>query len=458
MLKVLSPYHTVDGLFVYRGCNSSESTMTELKKTPRNINEWYTYLNAINPNVIKLGLERVRAAAERLGVASFPNARVVEIAGTNGKGSTAHMVASVLCAAGIRTGLYTSPHILRFSERIMINGVEASNDELCTAFELVLKAEDPNEPLTFFEFTTLAAFLIFKSNDCEVLVLEVGLGGRLDAVNILDADIAVIPSIGLDHCKLLGNTLHEIATEKAGIIKPSTEAVIAGELDDEALDVIRTKCQDCHAVLHESGRNMTWKIEDDTHISMLSPIAFSYLEVPTMPLINAPLSFGVIQILRLAYKFHILDRDIIYGFSHTVLHGRFERISHKPEVIIDVAHNPPAAAYLSSCLRRNGNKRRYAVTGMLKDKDINATLSIMAPNFEKFYVCPLPGERGAGISTIVGALAACGVNPERIECCLDPYEAYERALNDLPEDGQVIVFGSFVTVEKVLEGIGGGRF
>ena len=108
MLKVLSPYHTVDGLFVYRGCNSSESTMTELKKTPRNINEWYTYLNAINPNVIKLGVERVRAAAERLGVASFPNARVVEIAGTNGKGSTAHMVASVLCAAGIRTGLYTS--------------------------------------------------------------------------------------------------------------------------------------------------------------------------------------------------------------------------------------------------------------------------------------------------------------------------------------------------------------
>lgn len=432
--------------------------MTTLSNTPRNIEEWFTYLNAINPNVIKLGLERVRSVAERLGVLNFPQARIVEIAGTNGKGSTAHMISSVLCAAGVRTGLYTSPHILRFSERIIINGVEASDDEMCTAFERVLDAENPDEPLTFFEFTTLAALLIFKQNDCQVLVLEVGLGGRLDAVNILDADIAVIPSIGLDHCKILGNTIADIAYEKAGIIKASTEAVITGMLPLEAQEVIKTRCKSCMATLHEAGKSILWDIEDNTHISMKAPIPFKNLEVPSMPLINAPLSFAVIQLLRLAYKFHILDRDITYGFKHTTLHGRFERIGSKPEVIIDVAHNPPAASYLGSCLRRTGEKRRYAVVGMLKDKDIFSTLHILVPYFERFYVCPLPGERGAGISTIVGALAQSGVNPDRIECCLDPYEAYERAVSDMIDEGQVIVFGSFVTVEKVLEGIDKQKF
>lgn len=424
--------------------------MIENQSMPKNIQEWQSYLNHVNPNIMKLGLERVRAVARTIGVDDFKKAKIITVAGTNGKGSTATMLASILECAGIKTGLYTSPHILRFSERIICGGLEASNDDLCNAFEKVYAAQDPSDPLTFFEFTTLAALSIFKYNSCDVLILEVGLGGRLDAVNILDADIAIIPSIGLDHCHLLGNTISDIAAEKAGIIKSSTTATIVGDLPLDALGVIVDKVSSFHGVLHQLGQSIKVDWTGNHSFDLLSPIEIKNLEVPTLPLINAPLAVAAALLLRIAFKFHIIDDDIKNGLSMARLQGRFEEICKDPSITIDVAHNPPAASYLHKCILARGKKRRLAVVGMLKDKDISNTLINLFDDFERFYVCTLPGPRGADKTVIAQTLKALGVPSDNIICFDNVIDAYEIARCELSQNVDLYVFGSFLTVEQVL--------
>ncbi len=422
---------------------------------PDTIQGWNEYLNGVNPNVIKLGLERVRFVAARLGVDKpRDGVKVITVAGTNGKGSTAVMLASILEQAGYRTGLYTSPHILRFSERIIYGGVEASEDDLIEAFRTVYKAQDEEHQLTFFEFTTLAALLIFKNRLCDVLVLEVGLGGRLDAVNILDADIALIPSIGLDHCHILGDTIAKIAFEKAGIIKEHTKAVVTGALEDETISEIQKQAKKTHTVVHSIGSNIKIDFKDATHFSILEPVEISDLEVPSLPLINAPLSVVAAILLRMAFKLDISDSDIRRGLKSAVLHGRLEYISKNPDVLIDVAHNPPAAHYLASRLL-SVPKNRYAVIGMLKDKDIRSTLHEMTEKniFEKFFVCSLPGERGASQDLVADALLNNGVSQASIKKCSTVSNAYKEALAELPSGYELVVFGSFVTVEELLRSI-----
>lgn len=420
-------------------------------KIPRNITEWEEYLNNINPNIIKLGLERVKTAAQRLGVDTFPNTKIISVAGTNGKGSTATMLSSILETAGIRTGLYTSPHILRFSERIIYGGVHASDDDLCLAFEEVYKVQQEDCQLTFFEFTTLAALYIFKERGCEVLILEVGLGGRLDATNILDADIVIIPSIGLDHCALLGDTIAKIATEKAGIIKNNTSAIIVGELDKEAMDVISGHAYAARSVIHQLGKSIKITRTSETTFDFDAPIQVKNVEVPTLPLINAPLSVAAALLLRVAYKFDIRDDDIRIGIKNAVLHGRLEQINKNPSVIVDVAHNPPAAAYLNSCLARRNMCKRYAIIGMLKDKDIGNTLINVAYSFDRIYAVSLPGERGADKRVIYDALCSIGYSESNIACFDNVIDAYELALVELPNNAELVVFGSFLTVERVLD-------
>lgn len=425
--------------------------MTENICMPKNIVDWQHFLNNVNPNIMKLGLERVRAVAHKMGVDDFGKTKIVTVAGTNGKGSTATMLASILESAGIKTGLYTSPHILRFSERIICGGLEASNDDLCNAFEKVYANQDFADPLTFFEFTTLAALSLFKESACEVLVLEVGLGGRLDAVNILDADIAIIPSIGLDHCQLLGNTLADIAAEKAGIIKSSTTATIIGDLPKEALAVISDKVAGFHGVLHQLGKSLQVEWTSPTSFNMLNPIPLNNLVVPSLPLINAPLSVAAALLLRIAFKYHILDNDIITGLEIAKLQGRFEQISTNPSITVDVAHNPPAAAYLHKCIISRGEKRRLAVVGMLKDKDISRTLLNVVGDFERFYVCTLPGPRGADKNIITKTLKALGVSEDNIVSFDNVIDAYEIACCEILQNADLYVFGSFLTVEQVLK-------
>ncbi|WP_274968928.1 bifunctional folylpolyglutamate synthase/dihydrofolate synthase [Succinimonas amylolytica] len=419
------------------------------------IEAWQEYLGKVNPNVIKLGLERVRHVAAVLGVDTVgEDVRVVTVAGTNGKGSTAAMLAAILENAGYRTGLYTSPHIRTFNERIVYGGVMASDDDLIEAFEAVYTAMDDDHELTFFEFTTLAALYIFRNRLCNVLVLEVGLGGRLDAVNILDADIALIPSIGLDHCQILGSTLKEIAYEKAGIIKDHTVAVVTGELPEVCRNEIGSQAAQHEAALHIVGKNLKIRTVDATHFDFLAPIEILNLEVPALPLINAPLSVAAALLLRLVFKFGISDSDIRAGLRNATLHGRLEKISASPDVLIDVAHNPPAARYLAKYLNLN-SRPRNAVIGMLKDKDIENTLREYTDLnlFEHYYVCSLPGERGAQGYLLEDKLMALGIPRYRIQTFDTAAQAYRAALAELPVDSELLVTGSFITVEEVLKSI-----
>ena len=433
--------------------------MTKGSMPAPSIAAWQEYLNKLNPNVIKLGLERAHLAAARLGVDKVSDdVRVVTVAGTNGKGSCAAMLAAILENAGYRTGLYTSPHIRSFNERIVYGGVMASDDDLIEAFEAVYEVLDEECPLTFFEFTTLAALYIFKNHLCNVLVLEVGLGGRLDAVNILDADIALIPSIGLDHCQILGSTLKEIAIEKAGIIKDRTVAVVTGELPEVCRNEIGAIAARHQAALHVVGRNLKIRVSDDTHFDMRAPIEILNLEVPSLPLINAPLSVTAALLLRLVFKFDISDGAIRAGLMNAHLPGRLERISRNPDVLLDVAHNPPAAHYLAERLNLNPRPRN-AVIGMLKDKDIRSTLKEFTDLdlFEHYFVCSLPGERGAESVVIEETLLALGIPRYRIASFDTAAQAYRAALSELPVDSELVVVGSFVTAEEVLKSIDDGQ-
>lgn len=426
---------------------------------PDDLSAWESYLYAINPNIIKLGLDRIKSVAHHMGVAEFPESRVITVAGTNGKGSTATMIAGALTACGIKTGLYTSPHILNFNERIAIDGSCASPFSLCEAFSAVYDAcAETGIELTFFEYTTLAAFYLFKKNNCQVLVLEVGLGGRLDAVNILDCDIAVIPSIGLDHCALLGNTEEAIAGEKAGIIKSGTTQVILGYMSEGARRVITetaervTGRKDCMQLL---GENLEVEYTDNTHFNLIKPFRVDGVTVPTLPLINAPLSLTAVLFIAESLKnitgLHISTEAILKGIEKARLHGRVETVSENPCVILDVAHNPPAMRYLASVLRNRGEKIRYAVIGMLKDKDIVSSLREISGLFSRIYVCSLPGERGSTASHVKDSLIEAGYSACQISDFDTVKEAYAKALTELPSGGELIVCGSFVTAEELLK-------
>lgn len=428
---------------------------SELSVKPVSLQDWEKYLYAINPNRIELGLDRIRKVASYMGVDSFPKSRVVTVAGTNGKGSTASMLASALSASGIKCGLYTSPHILNFNERIAVNSVNADSDSLCEAFSAVYDAvEATGIGLTFFEYTTLAAFYVFKKAECQVVVLEVGLGGRLDAVNIIDCDIAIIPSIGMDHCAILGNTEAEIAHEKAGIIKSGTACVLLGYLSDEAGNTIMKEVRD--RGLPESAvlsleKEIGVEFTDSTHFNLIKPFTVSGVHVPALPLINAPLSLTAALFIMEQMGLNPDLSRLLEGIRTTRLHGRVEIISENPTVILDVAHNPPAMKYLAGMLRQRGSRTRYAVIGMLKDKDIYSSLKELNGVFSRIYICSLPGERGSTSEYVKENLLKTGMSEGDIRTYDTAYEAYTAALGDLPSDSELVVCGSFVTAEELLK-------
>ncbi|MGN1392881.1 MAG: bifunctional folylpolyglutamate synthase/dihydrofolate synthase [Succinivibrionaceae bacterium] len=418
---------------------------------PQNFDEWQDYLNNLNPNIIDLGLDRIKVVAQHLDVLNFPNTKIVTVAGTNGKGSTATMLSSILNHSNISVGLYTSPHILKFNERIICNGSEVLDTELCDAYGEVLSSQkELGVHLTFFEFTTLAALYIYKKNKCQVLVLEVGLGGRLDATNILDADIVIIPSIGLDHCHILGDTIEKIAFEKAGVIKPTTRSVIVGNIEENALEVIKNSLSKDQS-LFELNKDIIYQKNNNTNFLFKKPVIIDNIEIPTLPMINAPLSIMASLLLSENKEYSSINETTIKeGIKNAVLRGRFEVISNNPITIIDVAHNPPAARYLNDCLQNRIKKERYAVIGMLKDKDIRSTLSYVIGNFSKIYTSSLLGPRGAPKEEMVDVLLSLGVNKNNIMVYNSITDAYNAAKNDIPHDAELVVFGSFLTVEQVL--------
>lgn len=404
-----------------------------------NLALWLDYLMAIHPTEIDMGLARVSVVADRLGLRSWGDTKVVTVAGTNGKGTTCAMVEQVLLLAGHSVGVYSSPHILKYNERIRINGIDASDTQIVEAF-VAINCARGDISLSFFEFATLAGLYLFKSSKPDVILLEVGLGGRLDATNIIDADIAVVTSIDLDHQEYLGDTRESVAAEKAGVFRASRPAIV-GEPDIPAtlLEVAKVK----EAVLYCVGKEFSYQLNprDRNYWDFNgSKRVISHLPLPQLPLPNAATALAVIELGWPEISVDIIKQAI----SNARLEGRFELVCEQPLIILDVAHNPHAARYLATRLNTLKFKRLYALCGMLKDKDCTEVINILADQIDHWSFAALDTVRSASPQQLQAALRASGSSSQYANLS----DAWSDLSSTLTSDDAVIVFGSFYTVAE----------
>ena len=408
----------------------------------RSLAGWLEYIERQHPQAIALGLERVAEVYSRLQISiSCP---VFAVAGTNGKGSTCAMLEAVLRSAGYRTGLYTSPHVLRYNERVRIAGREAGDAALCEAFAAVESARGA-VPLTYFEFGTLAAFHLFSREHLEAAILEVGLGGRLDAVNVLDADCAVLTSVGIDHVEYLGDSREAIGREKAGIFRSGSPAVVA---DPQPPESVLEEIRRAGARPLLIGRDFGYRAQGSQWAYWGPAGKRPGLAHPAlrgaMQLRNASAAFAALDSLR--ERLPIAMQDVRRALAEVALPGRFQVLPGRPQVILDVAHNPEAAAVLASNLADSGfSPETIAVFGMLRDKDIAGVVRAVAPRVTRWHLATLPGPRGAGAAELMNVLSR-----EKIRTPAFAHETVATALaaarNEAGEGDKIIVFGSFLTV------------
>ena len=421
---------------------------------PRTLDAWLTYLETLHPKAIAMGLDRIVAVAQRMSIRI--DCAVITVAGTNGKGSTCAMLETIYRRAGFRTALYTSPHLIRFNERVRIDASEASDEALTGAFETVEAARESGHadavatPLTYFEFSTLAALLLFSEARLDVLILEVGLGGRLDAVNLIDADVAVISSIDIDHVDYLGTTREDIGREKAGIFRPAKRAVCG---DPNPPQSLLDHAAAIGAPLWRIGRDYGYAAEG-TQWRYEGPGGARYgLPYPALrgahQLGNAATALAAVDALR--ERLPVSAGAVREGLVHVELAGRFQVLPGRPAIVLDVAHNPQAARALADTLSTMGYfPRTLGVFGMLADKDIDAVVSALAPRIDAWYVAPLPGPRGASSARIEAALTDRGVAERSIRAFADIGQAFDAARNDANETDRIAAFGSFLTVGAAL--------
>lgn len=406
---------------------------------------WLTYLTQQHSKIIDMGLERVGAVARQLDLL-YPAPKVVTVAGTNGKGTTCHTLESILIEAGLKVGVYSSPHLLDYTERVRIQGKMLAEAEFCRVFADI-ESKRGTTTLTYFEYGTLAALQLFKQAKLDVVILEVGLGGRLDATNIVDADIAAITSIALDHIDWLGGDREQIGYEKAGIFRSGRYAVV-GEPDmpqsiNEVAQTLGVKLFRCGVDWQYELQNDHWHWRSHDH-------DFNQLPVPNVPLANAATALAIIDCLIKqgdAIGQAISLSAIQQGLIKAKLPGRFQIICEQPWVILDVAHNPHAAAYLADRLARlprQKNTKVHAVVAMLADKDIKSTLSYLAAQVDKWYLASLSEIRGADAAQ----LAQYVESPYQFATVKD---AWLQAMAEADKQDIVLVCGSFHTVAEVME-------
>ncbi|MBI2317674.1 MAG: bifunctional tetrahydrofolate synthase/dihydrofolate synthase [Betaproteobacteria bacterium] len=412
----------------------------------RNLPEWLEYIERIHPKMIALGLDRVMRVKERLGV-SFAGP-IITVAGTNGKGSTCAMLESILRSGGYRVGLYSSPHLLAYNERVRLNGTAVGDERLCRAFEQV-EAARGEVALTYFEFGTLAAWLIFASEPLDALVLEVGMGGRLDAVNAFDTDCAIVTGVDIDHTEYLGSTREAIGAEKAGIFRRGKPAIVS---DLAAPSSVLERAAAIGADLRLAGRDFGWSALGEhwscwNRDSRVDGLAFPALRGAAQ-LQNAAASVAALDALRALLP--VGPQAVSGGLASVALPARFQVLPGRPAVVLDVAHNPQAAAVLAHNLSEMGFFRdTYAVLGMLRDKDIAAVSRALAGRVSAWYAVSLDGPRGASAAAVAQAIRSAGAGGEVIACD-SPRAAYAIARNRAGDDARIVVFGSFYTVADVL--------
>jgi len=424
---------------------------------PRTLADWLAHLESLHPKGqagIELGLERVARVKAALGQKEF--CPVITVGGTNGKGSVCAYLENILDRAGCKVGCYTSPHLLHYNERVKINGQPVDDEALCAAFARVEAARGA-DALTYFEFGTLAAWEVFSAAGVEAIVLEVGLGGRLDAVNIYEPDVAVITGIALDHTDWLGSTREDIGREKAGILRSGKPALCADAKPPQSL---LDHAAAIGAELKLIGRDFGFEKSTEDRLQwrywhtiggelQRRALAFPGLR-GSAQLANASVALTALECLkdRLPVSMGAIRRGLI----ETEVAGRFQVLPGQPTAILDVAHNPQSAQVLADNLSNMGFfNRTHAVVGMLGDKDIATTLAALKGKVDTWLLCDLNVPRGATAAQLAEVVANLG---GEVECHVDPYAAWQAALKRAAGNDRIAVFGSFHTVAGVLPYVG----
>ena len=416
------------------------STLIPDSQSCQTLADWLCYIEHNHPiHQIELGLERVNTVAGRANLQQLPG-RTVLIGGTNGKGTTCAMLASILRQADLSVGVYSSPHLLHYNERVQINQQDASDASLIEAF-CAIEAARGDISLTFFEYATLAGLYLFKAAKVDVIILEVGLGGRLDATNMIDSTATIITSIDLDHQEYLGDTRELVGREKAGVFRPDCLAIVGEpDLPMSVTEYAHQIGTTLYRVGHEFDYHKDQSHSDQWHFTSMQQ-TYSGLSVPKLPLANAA---SVVALLSHIWP-HISQQQINQGLQQAQLAGRLEQVSEQPLVLLDVAHNPHAARYLAQQLQAYQGRRIVALCGMLKDKDITSVLATLAEQISHWNFVSLDIPRGASAQTLRQALPndACR---DRASEFVDISSAWHAIQTTVKADDVVIVFGSFYTV------------
>ena len=422
---------------------------------PATLDGWLKCLELRSGEAIRLGLDRVQAVHARL---PQPEQRpvVITVAGTNGKGSTCAMLEAILLAAGFRVGCYTSPHLLRYNERVRVDGREVEDARLVQAFATVEHARG-EVALTYFEHGTLAAWEVFASGPLDVVVLEVGMGGRLDAVNVIDPDCAIVSSVAMDHMAFLGDTREQIGFEKAGIFRSGVPAVCG---DPQPPLSLIEHARTLGAELWLSGRDFGfggdrqqwgyWRYEGVPASGRLlrrGGLAYPALRGANQ-LLNATAVMTALECLRA--RIPVSMQAIRQGLMLVELPGRFQVMPGKPALVLDVAHNPQAAGVLSENLSNMGFfPETWAVFGMLADKDVEGVVERVQARVDHWLLASLPGPRGLSAEALADRLKAAGVSAP-LHCFASPADAYRAARVRAQDGDRIVAFGSFLLVADVL--------
>lgn len=410
------------------------------------LDEWLGYLEHLHSREIDLGLERVLIVYRRL-VGARPRGRVVTVGGTNGKGSTVHALEQLLLGAGCSTGAYTSPHILRFNERIRVNGEEVDDGVITAAFSEVEKARQ-DVPLTYFEFTTLAGLCIFQHRDPDFLLLEVGLGGRLDAVNCVDPDLAIITSVDLDHTQWLGEDRDRIGYEKAGIFRPDIPAIF-GDRDppDSVMQQARAQNIELRVLGRDFGLQPAAEAGGSPTLVLDGPAGGWELAAP--PGLSEDRLVALQALLDLGFR---IDTTMVERAATLAAPaGRFQRYPGTPEVILDVGHNPHAARWLGERLDEAGSGRRIlAVYAALRDKDVSGVVDALRDRVDGWFLAGLNEPRGHDGETLRQTVGE-GLEGAVVSTHETIALALEAALDQAAAEDLVVVFGSFYAVGQARE-------
>ncbi|MFC5474850.1 bifunctional tetrahydrofolate synthase/dihydrofolate synthase [Paraherbaspirillum soli] len=429
--------------------------MSNTPTAPVTLADWLALLESRHFKTIDMGLDRVRQVKDRLQLQfACP---VIMVAGTNGKGSTCAMLESILLRAGYKVGLYIKPHFLDFNERARIGGTSASDAALIASFEAV-EAQRGDISLTYFEFTTLAIMHLLAAAQLDVVILEVGLGGRLDAVNIVDADVSIVTSVDIDHTDYLGDTREKIGFEKAGIFRAGKTAICSDPVPPQSLiehaNAIGADLWLLGRDFNYTGDKQQWNYGGRGQ--RRNALGYPSLRGANQ-LLNASAALAALESLRT--QLPVSAQEVRSGFVMMDLPGRFQVLPGQPLVILDVAHNPHAAATLAQNLDNMGfHPYTYAVFGAMLDKDIEGIVSQIKTRVDHWCLTALPLPRAASGEQLQERLLAAGVKAEdgadaeaSIQTFATPAQAYANALSRAGENDRIVVFGSFLTVAGVME-------